>query len=112
MSDDKRNVIAHVVMEVYTIDGNPTWLINLDNSEVYSKEIKDVYKLSLLTAQIVTNVRKALEFMDAYIGTKEEVRRIHNELMVEQQRGKPVPDTKKYQTKLPFEGEGYDSRSN
>jgi hypothetical protein len=69
---------------------------------VLPTDIRDQYKLALITAQIQATLKKSLVYIDAVIKSKKEIVKIHNELVAEK-TGKPVPDTEKYQTKLPFE---------
>lgn len=90
---------GRVILEVHvTEDGR--WQARLipDLLPDANKHPRDTYKLALLCADTQAHVNKTLEFIDTIIQTKEEVRKIHNELVEE----KMTPGTKQVQTKLPF----------
>lgn len=95
-----KNLMGEIMLRI-TEDDDGYWYSELVPN-ILAREPRDVYKLALICASVQDHIKKNMTFMDAMIKTKEEVRKIHNDLVAEK-TGKPMPDTVKYQQPLPFE---------
>jgi len=100
-ADEKEGrVLANVTFKFIEM-GENDWVSVLE-PEIITDDLREVYKLSLICAVLQQTCKEKMTFMDQYIKTKQEIIKIHNEL-VSEKTGKPIPDTEKYQKKLPFE---------
>ena len=95
-------------------DSEGTWyslMEELDESKCRG-DLRTVYKMALLMASVQATLQDRMTAIDAIIKSEQELQKIHNELVEEKHGGKnrthkawQVPDTEKYQTKLPFDTE-------
>ena len=66
-----------------------------------TNDIREIYKLGLIVAVLQDTCSKKLGYIDSLIKIKEEVLKVHNELVAE----KTLSDVDRLQKKLPFEEE-------
>jgi len=109
----ERKLVGEVVLH-FLEDDEGTWYSELQelDQEKCRGDLRSVYKLALITAVIQDTISKKLPAMDAIIKTNQEIQKIHNEMVAQKNKTHKawqVPDTEKYQTKLPFEEDTDDS---
>lgn len=100
---DRRRVVGKLVLTFRELEDGITWTVDL-NPVMLTKGARDNYKLALITAAVMDNLKKTLGYIDTIMHSKADIDRMHNEMM-ESTQGKPIPDVDKYQTKLPFNNE-------
>lgn len=97
----EKRVVGKIVLE-FTENTDGNWYCKVV-PVMLALDIRDKYKLALVTADLQVHVNKTLGFVDTIIKTKAEVIKIHNDLVANKE--KVVADIDKLQTKLPFEDE-------
>lgn len=109
MGEDTRELVGVVVLH-FLEDDEGMWYSELQelDQEKCRDDLRTVYKLALISAVLQDTLKTKLPAMDAIIKTNQEITKIHNELVEQKNKSHKawqVPDTEKYQTKLPFEEE-------
>jgi len=121
MAEDTRKLVGIVELH-FLEDDEGTWYSELKelDQEKCQGDLRSVYKLALIMAVVQDTLKNKLPAMDAIIKTNQEIQEIHNELIKEKghspskgnvevnkdhnqtHKAWQVPDTERYQTKLPF----------
>ena len=106
-------VVGKLVITFTELEDGLLWGADVQ-PHMLTGEVRDNYKLALITADMMAHLKKSLGFIDTILKTKAEMIKMHNEMMAskeitdaayEKHTGQKVSDVEKYQTKLPFEEE-------
>jgi len=84
------------------------WHCEVKQPRIYSKVVRDTYKMALATAVLQDHINKTLDAIDRMIMNNAEIAEYQN-MQDQEKANKPegLADIDKYQTKLPFKHEGY-----
>lgn len=94
-------VLGEVQLEIAE-DCNDTWVCVVTKPRLKTTDIRKIYKMALITADVQVHVKDRLQLIDRMIMNNAEIAQYH-ELQQAEKLSSPTPDTEKYQTKLPFE---------
>jgi hypothetical protein len=101
-----KRVIGRITMQFVQHDGG-RWHCEVRMPRLHHpREIRNTYKMALVTAVLQDHVNKTLANIDKMIMNNAEIAEYQN-MQVQEERNKASSDIDKYQTKLPFKHEGY-----
>jgi hypothetical protein len=100
-----KKILGRITMQFIQHDGG-RWHCEVKQPRMYSKVVRDTYKMALVTAVLQDHVNKTLDNIDRMIMNNEEIAQ-YQEMQAEEKKNKPPGkvDVDLYQTKLPFEGD-------
>ena len=82
------------------------WYSEVMPPRLKTSDIRSIYKMALIVAVLQDTCKNKLSAIDRMIMNNAEIAEYHNSIVEEKKntghQAVPVPDTKKYQTKLPF----------
>ena len=99
-------VVGEITIE-FSEHEDGKWHSKITTPKLSTSVLRDIYKMALVVAVLQDTCVKKLDAIDRMITNNKEIAEYHNHMLAEKKntgkRAVPVPDTEKYQTKLPFE---------
>jgi hypothetical protein len=97
-------VMGRVQLEIAE-DENGDWVCRVFKPQIKTSDVRKIYKMALITADVQVHVKDRLKLIDRMIMNNAEIAQ-YQQLQRSEGLDKPTADVDKYQTKLPFK-EGY-----
>jgi hypothetical protein len=103
-----KKIMGRITLVFMENDGSAVWSCEVKQPRMYSKVVRDTYKMALATAVLQDHINKTLGAIDQMIMNNAEISEYQN-MQAQEKANKPegLVDIDKYQTKLPFKHEGY-----
>ena len=93
-------VLGTIQLEIAE-DGDGKWLCIVSKPRLKTNNIRKIYKMALITADVQVHVKDRLPLIDRIVLNNAEIAQYH-ELQQAEKLDQVKPDTERYQTKLPF----------